>query len=213
MESKSLFRVDIYRILAAAFAHPSRERLMQLKELIGDLLEVASEGIMAEPMIIERLKLFMAEIERADQPSLEGEYHRLFATEVSVPACESSYGLSDKGSILSDVSAFYRAFGLKGGAVEDFLDSIGHELEFMGILTLKEAMGEEMGLKEEVSTTIDAQKDFLKSHLGRWYKEFAELLLARTSHPFYKLSSELLKLWLERELAEMAVEPEALPAT
>lgn len=211
-EPRSLIRVDIYRILAGAFVHPSHERLTGLKELIGDLLK-AADGRVARAELLCRLELLKGEIERADQPSLEGEYHRLFATEAPVPPCESSYGLSDKGAILSDVAGFYKAFGLKGGAVEDFVDSIGHELEFMGILILKEAIGKEIGLKGEVSVTVEAQKEFLKSHLGRWYKKFVELLLERTRHPFYKLSGELLSLWLQQEIGEMAIKPDMLAAT
>ena len=79
---------------------------------------------------------------------------------------------------LADLAAFYRAFGLEvaNGAAER-PDHIGMELEFMSVLAAKEAYAYEHQLDDDQCALCrDAQKKFLREHLGRWSPGFARRL-------------------------------------
>jgi DMSO reductase family type II enzyme chaperone len=83
---------------------------------------------------------------------------------------------------LADLAAFYRAFGLEvsDGAAER-PDHIGMELEFMSVLAAKEAYAHVHGEADgRCALCRDAQKKFLREHLGRWAPAFARRL-ARTA--------------------------------
>jgi DMSO reductase family type II enzyme chaperone len=83
---------------------------------------------------------------------------------------------------LADLAAFYRAFGLE--VAEDAGERPDHiclELEFMCVLAAKEAYGLEYQFSsEDLGACRDAQKRFLREHLGRWTPAFARRL-ARTA--------------------------------
>ena len=79
---------------------------------------------------------------------------------------------------LADLAAFYRAFGLEvaNGAAER-PDHIGMELEFMAVLAAKEAYAHEHQFDgNQLAVCHDAQKKFLREHLGRWSPGFARRL-------------------------------------
>ena len=83
---------------------------------------------------------------------------------------------------LADLAAFYRAFGLEvaDNAAERH-DHIGMELEFMSVLAAKEAYAHEHQVDDDQCALChDAQKKFLREHLGRWSPAFA-LRLARAA--------------------------------
>ncbi|GIX48523.1 MAG: hypothetical protein KatS3mg131_2734 [Candidatus Tectimicrobiota bacterium] len=203
--AEPLLRADVYRLLALGFAHPSPERLQALAALLEELLAAALPSPLRLP-----LQALQAALAASSQPEVEGAYHRLFATTVAVPPCESSYSREDKGALLLDVSGFYRAFGLAAGRAQEPPDSIGHELEFMGILALKEALARQQGRAEAVDVTVAAQRDFLQEHLGRWYAALAARLQAASPLPFYQALAALLAAWGQAELARYGLQPQPL---
>jgi TorA maturation chaperone TorD len=75
---------------------------------------------------------------------------------------------------LADLAAFYRAFGLE--VAEDAGERQDHiclELEFMCVLAAKEAYAHEHQLdSDQLAQCRDAQKKFLREHLGRWTPAF-----------------------------------------
>lgn len=79
---------------------------------------------------------------------------------------------------LSDLGAFFAAFGLE--LMPDAAERIDHisiELEFMSVLAAKEAHALEHQIEDEALATLhDAQKKFLREHLGRWTPAFARRL-------------------------------------
>jgi hypothetical protein len=86
---------------------------------------------------------------------------------------------------LADLAAFYRAFGLE--VTEDAGERHDHiclELEFMCVLAAKEAYAHEHQLDaDQLAQCRDAQKKFLREHLGRWTPAFARRLAAATNDP------------------------------
>src|SRR5215471_8790394 len=79
---------------------------------------------------------------------------------------------------LADLAAFYQAFGLEvSDDAAERHDHICVELEFMSVLAAKEAYALELQLEEELLTrALNAQKSFLREHLGRWTLSFTRRL-------------------------------------
>src|ERR1043166_2435740 len=75
---------------------------------------------------------------------------------------------------LADLAAFYRAFGLEVASdADERQDHICLELEFMCVLAAKEAYALEHQFEvEDLSMCRNAQKQFLREHLGRWTPAF-----------------------------------------
>lgn len=79
---------------------------------------------------------------------------------------------------LADLAAFYRAFGLDvADDATERQDHICLELEFLCVLAAKEAYALEHQLDAgELALCLDAEKKFLREHLGRWTPGFARRL-------------------------------------
>jgi len=79
---------------------------------------------------------------------------------------------------LADLAAFYRAFGLEiAEDADERQDHICLELEFICVLAAKEAYSLEYQLDSDaLSLCRDAQKRFLREHLGRWTPAFTRRL-------------------------------------
>lgn len=105
------------------------------------------------------------------------EEARLFdAAGVCLPN-ETAYIRRDKGAILADVMAFYRAFGLElSPELAEKADHIGVEVEFVGSLLLWLARAVESGNEEGAEVTRHALESFLRDHLCEWLPLFTERL-------------------------------------
>jgi TorA maturation chaperone TorD len=79
---------------------------------------------------------------------------------------------------LSDLGAFFAAFGLElTPDAAERIDHISIELEFMSVLAAKEAHALEHQFEDDALATLrDAQKKFLREHLGRWTPAYARRL-------------------------------------
>ena len=86
---------------------------------------------------------------------------------------------------LADLAAFYRAFGLEvAEEAAERPDHIGMELEFMSVLAAKEAYAlEHQADADEAAVCVEAQKRFLREHLGRWAPAFARRLARAAIDP------------------------------
>lgn len=83
-------------------------------------------------------------------------------------------GLS-KGNDLADLAGFYSAFGLTLDTEElhEMHDHVAVELEFYGVLLLKQALLIEQGDSEGVAIVLDARRKFLTDHLGSFVAAIA----------------------------------------
>jgi DMSO reductase family type II enzyme chaperone len=86
---------------------------------------------------------------------------------------------------LADLAAFYRAFGLElAYNAGERQDHICLELEFMCVLAAREAYALENQFDaDDLSFGRDAQKRFLRDHLGRWVPAFTRRLSAASHDP------------------------------
>ncbi|MBI4125848.1 MAG: molecular chaperone TorD family protein [Deltaproteobacteria bacterium] len=202
---KALLRCDVYRVLALGFEVPLEKNLRELQAILQDLLEVQSLG--------KIFKKMLREVKRAKAQDLEEEYHLLFTTKVLCPPSEGSYHLTERGPILGDVTAFYRAFELNFLAHEGPPDSIKMELAFLSYMALKEAYAAENNMLKEAEITHEAQKSFLRDHLGRWGSGLAEKVMQNTTAPFYHSLAKFLQLWLDFENDLFKIQPLRLPVS
>ncbi len=89
-------------------------------------------------------------------------------------------GLS-KGRDLADLAGFYTAFGLAldDTDLHEMLDHIAVELEFYGVLLLKQAILGQEGDSEGAAIVLDARRKFLTEHLGGFVGAIAQASAVR----------------------------------
>jgi DMSO reductase family type II enzyme chaperone len=178
-------RSFVYQLLARAYDDPSIETWRWLtsddtKTALAAAQHCAAPGIQpavttvfAENFQSESFEVFQVayvtafgHAARGDCPLNEIEYGDLKADPLFQP------------HRLADLAAFYRAFSLEvADNAAERPDHIGMELEFMAVLAAKEAYALEHQLDEEQREVCrNAQKRFLREHLGRWSVAFARRL-------------------------------------
>lgn len=108
---------------------------------------------------------------------------------------------------LADLSAFYRAFGLSlNEDADERHDHLSMELEFMSVLTMKEAYAnEKMPGGEQLDLCRDAQKKFLREHLGSWTPAFCRRLARSWKGGILEALAELLRKFIEQECATLEI--------
>ncbi len=153
---------------------------------------------------------------RPRDADLQREYDRLFThrTTILCPIYEVEYDKNravSQGPILADIAGFYRAFGLEL-AVNERPDHLALELEFMSVLTYKEALALKNNLFEQAEICQDAQKKFLEAHLGRWVGLFAATLKRESQLEFYHTLGTELETFIESECRRLEAHPTIITA-
>jgi nitrate reductase assembly molybdenum cofactor insertion protein NarJ len=166
-----LRRAQVYHYLAGAFLYPEENWLEDMPAL-NDILK----SLEVEPPVTTPFDLSLEE--------LQGSYRRVIGLCGSLPY-ETEIGVPNEFSQsqeLSDIAGFYRAFGFQvGGTVRERPDYLATELEFLGLLALKQAYAAQQGNLEHEQLCSLAQSRFLEDHLGRWISLFAEAIAISAS--------------------------------
>jgi len=129
--------------------------------------------------------------QRSGLDHLQEQFAFLFGHSVrgKCPPYELEFGKSEviqRASDLADISGFYSAFGMElAGEVSERPDHLSVEAEFMAVLCAKAACGIESEEEELVETVLGAQRQFLKSHLGRWLPAFSRRVQESQPCDFY----------------------------
>jgi DMSO reductase family type II enzyme chaperone len=184
---QAVARSFIYRFIAKGFEDPSPEnwsrltdaRLQQSFRLSVQGMEPCKGGlIQAAHSWLELLNAEAFSDFKLDYDAAFGHGARGLC-----PINEIEYGELKADPLfqphrLADLAAFYHAFGLEVGAdAGERHDHICLELEFMSVLAAKEAYALEIQLDDEqLSVCRNAQKNFLREHLGRWIPAFGRRL-------------------------------------
>lgn len=129
------------------------------------------------------------------QPSLEGEYNRLFVGVGKPAVCvwESVY-LTGNSSLFQastlQVRHFYKRFGLQSrDRIHVADDHIAIELAFLRELAIRA-----LDLDgEERCELLQAQRDFLQQHLGRWIISFTDNVMNADKIGYYCDYARLLR--------------------
>lgn len=200
-------RSRIYELLSHAFGEPSDEFIEFVKE--GGLLSHIKESLSVYPcgaeIGTEPLAVAAKEIMTAGFDELTAEYEKIISPKMNF-LYECNYHPPLTSSVeMADVAGFYRAFGLDFPA--DRPDHISMELEFMRIVTMKEAkalVDEDRGNAE---ICISAQKSFLSAHLGRWVSILSQMTEGIL---FYGQAGRFLSNWIAAEVRYLSVETSEL---
>lgn len=144
-----------------------------------------------------KYKALAAAFSYPDDKSLFSEYDRLFRQkEIWLYGAEYiAENEFQRSNLLSDISGFYKAFGLQTD--KDRPDFLVSELEFMYYLIHKELKAPD---KEKASVCRDAAKKFFNEHLYAAAKKIAEKIISQGGKGFYSEASRDLLEFLEAEL-------------
>lgn len=147
-----------------------------------------------------------ARLRQTGAADLREEYRRLFGHQIArdCPLHETQYGGShifQQTQQLADIAGFYLAFGLDlADGIGERADHLSLELEFMHALAFRQAYAAVHHGAEEVALLHEAQRAFLRDHLGRWVPTFARLV-ARRGAGFYSDLAGLLAAFVLSEAA------------
>ena len=207
-------RSAVYELLSLAFLYPKEGASTQLlhgAREMGDAIAVTDGSPLAGP-----LDTLCGELQSCDDAGLENQYIEVFGHTLSTDCSpyESEYGQAhvfQKTHTLADLSTFYQAFGVSlNPELKDRLDHISVEMEFMHLLTLKEAYARGNGHGEDKALLcLQAQETFLANHLGTWIKRFADRVARKTGgFGVYGVLAGLLDAYMDAEFLRFRLDPE-----
>ncbi|KKO18750.1 MAG: hypothetical protein DCC43_04170 [Candidatus Brocadia sp.] len=213
-----LTRSSMYQVLSACFLYPTEKNLSVLKT--PEIQEYQKALVLCYESIDDGVELnrCFGEIQEAFAATsieiLQSEYQRIVGHTMSkeCPLYETQYGASQvfqQVQELGDIQGFYRAFGLDTSEIEkERCDHVSVELEFMHFLLYKQAYAMENHGDEKTQICVDAQKKFLKEHIGKWVPLFSVLFARKAGEGFYRAVSALTKEFLRLEIKLMGVKTE-----
>lgn len=184
----AISRGFIYRFLAKAFETPTKKGWKWLCDAhVKEMLRLALHTLIpSQPNpFTGPANQLLSTLRLRNFAGLESAYLIAFGHTVrgDCPMNEIEYGDIKADPLfqphrLADLAAFYSAFGLE--ITEDAAERQDHiciELEFMSVLSMKEAYALENQLDpEQLSLCREAQKKFLHEHLARWVPAFTRRL-------------------------------------
>lgn len=150
---------------------------------------------------------------------LQSEHRRVFSNVITLdcPPYETLFGndhVFAQSHVMGDISGFYRAFGVElSKDIHERLDHLSVEFEFMHFLTYKESYSRCHDGAEKTQIVVDAQKKFVKNHIGRWVPLFCRMLTKKADSGFFRLIADMTADWMEFETAYLGVMPQPYTET
>ena len=205
-------RSAAYRLLCQATMYPSANVIATLRE--EDLPQAQAAAEILDETFSEPLAAFAKELQNSSPDALQSEHGRIFSHLLSLdcPPCETVYTareIFEETAQLSDIAGFFRAFGMEL-AERERPDHITVELEFMHLLTSKEAVAQLHHGSEKARLCRVVQRKFVQDHLGRWGRQFAQQLAGRAPEGLFAATAALLDAFLADEIAYLRAQPEVL---
>ncbi|HTL54106.1 MAG TPA: molecular chaperone TorD family protein [Candidatus Limnocylindrales bacterium] len=211
-------RTFLYGFLAQAYQDASQEGWMQLTSASSrhDLASAVGALSATTPLLAESVALLDSQL----KPELFEPFFTAFlaafghAARGRCPLNEIEYGDIKADPLfqphrLADIAGFYRAFGLQVAEdADERHDHICLELEFMCVLAAKEAYAFEHQLDLDVMALCrEAQKRFLREHLGRWTPAFARRLARMTAGSPLHALAVFTRAFIEFECSQHGISP------
>jgi TorA maturation chaperone TorD len=211
LENRSLARAVVARYLKQALRPPDPSTYRELfSPQVGEALGRAA------------FMLGFAEPAAGKLPPLSEittSHVRLFGHSLRGRVCpyEIEYGKKEaflQAQELSDVGGFYRAFGLEPSSrVAERWDHVAVELEFVELLSMKEAYALETLQEEMFELTRQALRRFVREHLGFFGIALGAALQEEDPYGFYGRMGGLLEKYLTAVCLELGIPagPRTLP--
>ena len=156
-------------------------------------------------------KLIASECIHWQLSDLQSEHRRVFSNVITLdcPPYETLFGndhVFAQSHVMGDISGFYRAFGVElSKDVHERLDHLSVEFEFMHFLAYKESYSRCHDGADKTQIVVDAQKKFVKNHIGRWVPLFSRMLTKKADSGIFKLFSDMTADWIDFETAFLGV--------
>ena len=154
-----------------------------------------------------------------DIQDLRDEHRRVFSNVIALdcPPYETLFGndhVFGQSYVMGDIAGFYSAFGVQlSQDIHERLDHLSVELEFLHFLAYKESYALCHDGPEKLKTVVEAEKKFVKEHVGRWVPLFSGMLKKKAEYGFYKLVADLTSQWVAFEIAYLGVTPQPYSET
>jgi len=201
-------RAGIYEMLALAYAQPTPDRLARVQGLSSRLEghDIADHFDLASPAAS-----FAAAAATSAAHELERDYEDLFVHSTGSRPRETAFLEPDADAkpVLDSVLACYSAFGLDPGrSGVNPPDFVGSELQFMGILANRRTACAERADTQDGAYRA-AEEGFMREHLGRWVKAFAQRVELEAGTFFYRSLAGLTAAFTAADARFLGVKPGA----
>jgi TorA maturation chaperone TorD len=230
---RALGRSKLYLLVSWGLLYPEDDELLdylQSGEFVEDgrsaleSLRASLEGVGGE-RALKRLgnigrqfddieRWVSAECANWQLADLQAEHRRVFSNVITLdcPPYETLFGndhVFAQSHVMGDIAGFYKAFGVElSRDVHERLDHLSVELEFMHFLAYKESYARCHDGSEKTQIVVDAQKKFVKDHIGRWVPLFAKMLGKKADSGLFKTMADFLGDWMDFESAYLGVNPQ-----
>ncbi len=193
------------------FRPPTRETIARLASDEGARALAAAAALLDVDGKTDLVACVLRLARRDGLDDLDESFRRLFGHTArgGVPPYETEYGedsLFLPAQEMSDLAAFYRAFGLTANAAaHERLDHIACQCEFLLVLTRKEAYALERDDAAMAEAAGQAARLFLRDHLGRWGLAFGGKLARTDPDGFYGALGDLCRAFVTHECVRLGV--------
>ena len=229
---RALSRSKMYLLVSWSLLYPEDEEFLdyvQCGELVEDgraaldALETVLDGMGGE-RAKQKLGLLRKQFDHIEKvvasecvnwqlADLQAEHRRVFSNVITLdcPPYETLFGndhVFAQSQVMGDIAGFYRAFGVElSKDIHERLDHLSVEFEFMHFLAYKESYSRCHDGADKTQIVLDAQKKFVKNHIGRWVPLFCRMLVKKASSGLYKHMADLMAEWMDFEVAFLSVVP------
>lgn len=235
---RALSRSKLYLLLSWSYLYPEDDEFLdylQSGEFVEDgraaleSLTGALEGKVGEEdkEHLEAIAKYFDDLEHWatseginwDIQDLRDEHRRVFSNVIALdcPPYETLFGndhVFGQSYVMGDISGFYTAFGLQlSQDIHERLDHLSVELEFLHFLAYKESYALCHDGPEKVKTVVDAEKKFVKEHIGRWVPLFSGMLKKKADYGLYRIIADLTSEWVAFDVALLGVSPQPYSET
>ncbi|MCA9461625.1 MAG: molecular chaperone TorD family protein [Nitrospira sp.] len=235
---RALCRSKLYLLVSWGYLYPEDDEFLDYLQS-GEFVEdgrTALEGLEKElhgiggKEVTDRIEAIKVHFDAIDQwvssegenwniQDLRDEHRRVFSNVISLdcPPYETLFGndhVFGQSYVMGDIAGFYSAFGLQlSPDIHERLDHLSVELEFMHYLSYKESYAILHDGKEKLQTVVEAEKKFVKEHIGRWVPLFSGMLKRKADFGFYRILADFTTEWMGLEIAYLGVTPQPYSET
>jgi putative dimethyl sulfoxide reductase chaperone len=235
---RALSRSKLYLLVSWSLLYPEDEEFLdyvQCGEFVEDgraaidALDTALDGIGGDgakrKLVLLRKqfdqieKIVASECVNWQLSDLQAEHRRVFSNVITLdcPPYETLFGndhVFAQSQVMGDIAGFYRAFGVElSKDIHERLDHLSVEFEFMHFLAYKESYSRCHDGADKTQIVLDAQKKFVKNHIGRWVPLFCRMLVKKADSGLYKHVADLMAEWMDFEAAFLGVIPQPCSET
>ena len=203
------------------FAEDGRSALEALgKSLEGLGGDRAKQTLASLVQHFDQIESFVAtECAKWTLTDLQAEHRRVFSNVITLdcPPYETLFGndhIFGQSQVMGDIAGFYKAFGVElSRDIHERMDHLSVELEFMHFLAYKESYARCHDGADKVDIVVEAQKKFLKNHIGRWVPMFSRMLAKKADAGLYRIMADFSSDWIEFDSAFLGVTPQPYSET